>query len=146
MRADAPLSSRHPFEIFTLVLCILVGVPLIFGDATPGSVADVLPTWAENFWGVGLGLGATVGLAGVAWPERYTGILIEQVGLVILGVAILLYAAMGLISLGSNFLVPGAIVTAFGGSCLWRWVQLQGIVKDAQRIVEATNGDDNPRE
>lgn len=136
-RAMEPLSpSRHPFQIFIMVLCALVGIPVLFGDATPGSISETLPHGFRQAWALLLSIGATVTLIGGAWRNRVTGLLIEQVGLVSAGGATLVYGAALLTTAGKTGYVAAAQIGAFGGACLWRWWQIQRQLRTAHKIEE----------
>lgn len=136
MTATATAKSRHPFELFTLILCVAVGVPALVADARPGSINEALPHWAVDVWGAGLAGGAIVALVGIGWSNRVTGLILEQVGLVAVGCATLVYAAGALVTVGVTALVPAGIVAAFGLSCLWRWLQIQRDLNRVRKAVE----------
>lgn len=129
-------STRHPFEVFLLVLSIVSGLPVMLGNVTPGSVAEALSPWAQKAWGAGLTVGAVVCLLGVlmtrpnprAVTVSVTGMVIEQVGLVMVGGACLVYAAALVGYVGRGAGVSAAIVLAYGASCLWRWHQIQRLL------------------
>ena len=132
-------NSRHPDEIFLLLLCMFAGAGLVFGDApAPDSVEASLPPWAVVGWGIGLLVGPLVTLLGILWQrDRHDGILIEQVGQVITGGSALVYAAILLVALWPAGFVAGCIILAFGGARFWRWWQLQKVIDDAVRQVTA---------
>lgn len=129
-------STRHPFEVFLLILSIISGLPVALGNVTPGSVSAALSPWAQRTWGAGLTLGAIVCLLGIlmtrpnprAVTVSITGMVIEQVGLVMVGGACMVYVAALIGYVGLDALVPASIVLAYGASCLWRWHQIQRLL------------------
>ena len=128
-------SSRHPDEFLLLFLCLISGARLVFGDApTPGSVEDSVPGWASIAWGLGLLIGPVTVFVGIMWLARHraSGILVEQAGQVITGGVALFYAVALGVSAGAEATLPVSIVLAFSLARLWRWVQLERIIRSAQ--------------
>lgn len=132
----AMTKARHPFEVFTLFLAFVSGLPLLFGEAKPGSIVEALGPVAENIWAGLLSVGAGVALYGVWMRNRVNGILVEQVGLVGIGMALLYYAAVIGVVQGFPGILPIAIIGGFGASCLWRWVQLEKMIREARRLAD----------
>ncbi len=125
-RTDASMAGRHPFEIFTLILGFITGLPRLFGAIpAPNSITALLPPVLVLAWSFVLVAGCGVALAGVWWRSRAIGLILEQLGLAFVGVACLVYSSVALISLGLNASIPIGIVAAFGVSCLVRWRQIQ---------------------
>jgi len=132
-RTDPLRSGRHPFQLFVLFLAWLVSLPTLFGAApTPGSINATLPAWLAFSWSVALAAGAGIALVGVFLLNRPIGIILEQLGLGIFGIASVVYTAAALKSLGLAALQPAGIVAGFGAACLWRYFQLQGVLNRAQ--------------
>lgn len=135
-RVDLP-SSRHPFEIFTLAFSAVIGLPMVFssGQSPPPSIVAVLPPWAVLAWGAMFSGGALVALIGCLLGHRLEGVLIEQVGLVGVGMGCLIYGVAALTTIGAAALLPVAVIAGFGLACLWRWVQLQRLINAARHEV-----------
>ena len=127
-------SARNPFELFVLGLGLVVGAPLLWGAPAPGTTAELLgPVWA-HVWGYILVGGCLTALTGVWWtwwrwlghrwpnvrPRYDTGLLIERVGLVAVGVGTVIYAYGVIKNGGPGRLVPAALVGGFGLAC---WVR-----------------------
>lgn len=129
-RATFFARSRHPFEIFLLIMLIFSVTPLLWGAPAPISIEALLPTPVIKLWAATASLGSLVALLGIIWPRRVIGMVIEQVGLVMVGVAACFYGAAIWIVTGEVGRVPGAIISAFGLSCLVRWYQLQKLVDE----------------
>lgn len=137
--------GRQPFELFVLVLGLVVGWPLLLGAPTPGSTTELLgPVWAR-VWAWILVIGCLIALIGVWWTwwnrlQRWfprislrtsTGLLIEQVGLVAVGVGTLIYA-IGVVSAAggdTGRFVPAGLVAGLGMACVWRAGQIQRWVR-----------------
>ena len=131
-------SGRNPFELFVLGFSILVGAPLLWGAPPPGSTTELLGPTLAHVWAWILVVGCATALLGVFWPGAFrcpratgTGLLIEQVGLVAVGVGDLLYAIAVVVILGP--LVPAGIVGGFGLACWWRAWLIQRWVRAAIR-------------
>lgn len=126
-----------PRALFTLLLCVVVGIPLIFADATPGTIAAKLdPPWVVT-WGIMLSGGSLLTILG-ALRQTVNGIIIEQVGSVALGFACLMYATAIWITVQVAGAVPIAIVLGFGVASFWRWGQLQAYMNKVEKVAKAT--------
>lgn len=134
------VSARNPFEVFMLVALILVGLPYIFGYETSEAMEKVLHH-SGLYWGMAVALGASVCLWGISLRDKRTGVIVEQVGLVVVGVCMLFYGTVvGLANYRDIFgaIAPIGLAGAYGCSCLWRWAQLQRLVKRAVREAQAS--------
>jgi hypothetical protein len=128
---DARFSGRHPFELFTLFLCVITALPTVLRlTPEPSSINQALPPWLAIAWSITLLLGSMAALFGVYWRRRATGLVMEQLGLAVTGAAALIYAGCILV-VGSGGLVPAGIIGGFGCACLWRWKDLQRIIDEA---------------
>lgn len=143
--ADYALSltpARHPFQLFILVMCVVSGMPTLLGEApTPDSLEASSPLWFVYAWAATLTVGAIVTLVGMVWTNRFVGVLIEQVGLVAVGSAAVLYGVVVFLrgfEAGAAF--PASVIVGFGVSCLWRWKQLQRYVKSVLSLVDGIGG------
>lgn len=145
-------NGRHPFEMLVLGLGLLVGAPLLFGAPTPGSTEELLGPVAVKVWAWLLVGGCWVALTGAWWTwwrrvDRWwpraanlrhdTGLLVEMVGLVAVGVGQVVYAVgviEGLDTPGRQ--LPAAFIAGFGLACWWRAGQ---IWRWSRRVVRAVS-------
>lgn len=138
MRNFSTPAVRYPPDpraLFVLLLCVVVGVPLIFANATPSSIVSQLDDPLVVAWGIMLSGGSLLTLVG-AIRQTPGGVVLEQVGSVALGVACLLYAGAIWVAVGTPGLVPMAITSAFGAASLWRWGQLQAYLHATEKLAE----------
>jgi hypothetical protein len=139
--APALDSSRNPFELFTLGLGLLSGLPLLFGVPAPGSTNALLGPVLVHVWAWILVAGCATALIGVWWtwfgwcpwvrPTPGTGLLVERVGLVAVGVGTLIYAVAILAEAPGFRWLPAAIVAAYGLACWWRAFLIQRWIRAA---------------
>lgn len=145
-------SGRNPFELFVLLLGVISGFPLLLGAPAPGSTTALLGNQLAFVWGCILCGGCIVALVGVwwtwwGWVARWrglgrmrlteaTGLAIEQVGLVAVGVGCMIYA-YGVHRAGEppGRYIAAALVCALGLACWWRAGQIRRWVKAAIREV-----------
>jgi CHASE2 domain-containing sensor protein len=128
---DARFSGRHPFELFTLFLCVITALPTVLRlTPAPSSINMALPHWLVIAWSITLLVGSVAALLGVYWRDRRTGLITEQFGLAVTGAAALIYAGC-IIAVGTGGVIPAGIVGGFGLACLWRWKDLQRIIDEA---------------
>lgn len=133
-RTPAARYPADPRAVFILVLSVISGVPLVFADATPGSIEDQLDDFWVVVWGIMLTLGALTTLIGTLKPN-VDGIILEQVGSVAVGGATIIYAGAIVAQVGLLGSVPAGLILGFGLSCLWRWGQLQALLKSAEQAA-----------
>lgn len=139
MRMFTP-ATRYPADpraVFVLTLCVVSGIPLLILKTSPGSLEEALPSWGVFLWGLGLLAGSITTLAGMAF-QTGGGILAEQVGSAVVGIATLFYVGIAILELGPerSLTLPMAIILGWGLSCLWRWGQLQALITQTARTVE----------
>lgn len=122
-------SSRHPLIVFLLALCFISGAGIAFGAPAPGSIEDQLPRAGVYVWAAALSFGSAGILIGLALQKRHermvNGVLFEQVGMVTLGFAAIIYSAAAFAAVGWSALLPAGITFTFGVACLYRWMSLQ---------------------
>ena len=143
-RAFKTPAARYPPDpraLFILALCVVVGLPLVFAGATPGTIAAQLDAAWVAIWGAMLSVGSLLAIVGVA-RQTVNGVILEQVGSVAVGFACLIYAAAiwGTVQWAGS--VPIAIVLGWGASCFWRWGQLQAYLHDVERLASNARGDE----
>lgn len=136
-------SGRNPFELFLLGLGLLAGLPLLWGSPPPRSTEQLLSPFLVHVWAAFLVGGCVVALVGVWWrwlgwvfrseAKHSTGLLLEQLGLVSVGVGTIIYG-IGIIASG----VPGSglavgLTFAYGLACFVRTGRIQRWVRAAIR-------------
>jgi hypothetical protein len=114
---DPLRAGRHPFQTFMLALCVISGLPYLFGEATAEAVERNLPVYLALAWGLSLLLGAALALFGSYWPRSIADALtMERVGLNLTGGAAVVYA---LCVLGTQSgVAPMYVVSAYMGYVL----------------------------
>jgi sugar phosphate permease len=130
--------SRHPDEFLLLLLCLSAGLTIVFGDVpAPDSIEASLPRWAAVGWGIGILLGPLVTLVGIFWPGRRAsdGLITEQVGQGITGTVAAYYAVVLLTYAWPAAVFSAFIVLAFGAARVWRFFQIQKILRAAHQEV-----------
>lgn len=131
-------AARYPADpraLFILVLSVFSGITAFALRAAPRSLEEVMPHWAVMTWGILLSLGSLLALAGMA-KQTLNGILLEQVGSVVVAAATIFYAGIALYVTGLHAAQTAGIILAWGLSCLVRWVQLQILI--AEGVKQAT--------
>ena len=131
-------ATRYPADpraVFVLGFAIAVGIPLVVARIAPGSIADVMPLWGVVAWAWGLVIGSCVTLIGMT-RQTTTGIIIEQIGSVIVGVVTIIYGACTVLVVGPGAGVAAGIIVGFGLSCFYRWFQLDALLRASQIVVD----------
>jgi hypothetical protein len=97
---DPLRAGRHPFQVYMLGLCVVSGLPYLFGQASAEAVENQLPYWLAFGWGMMLVLGASTALIGSFWKRSIADALtMERVGLSLTGGSAVVY---GLCVLGGR--------------------------------------------
>ena len=122
---------RNPFEVFLLFVCLPSGIGLLAGPGTPGSIESLVSPTLTTAWGVVLLVGAVLALGGGMSRASSNAIIIQQVGLGLVGTAAPLYSLAVFVSVGPSATFPGLTTLAFGLACWVRFWQLQKDINDA---------------
>ena len=131
-------AARYPADpraVFILALSVFSGITALVLQAAPESLEAVLPRWGVITWGVSLGLGSLVTLIGMA-RQTVNGIVIEQIGSVMVGAATIFYSILAIVERGPAPIQTVGIVLAWGLSSLVRWAQLQSLIHDSVKRAE----------
>lgn len=127
-------AARYPADpraVFILALSVFAGLTALALNVAPESLDSLLPHWGLILWGGTLTLGSAVTLTGMAF-QSVNGVITEQVGSVMVGVAVLFYSILALWSVGTEAMQSIGIVLAWGVACIIRWVQLQVLLVQAR--------------
>lgn len=128
-------AARYPADprvVFIFALSVFSGITTLTVKAAPQSLESVLPTWAVMTWGIILCLGSLISLVGIA-RNSANGVLLEQVGSVMVAAATIFYSVVALMVVGVASLSVTGIVLAWGLANLVRWIQLQVLINSAYR-------------
>lgn len=129
-------ASRYPADpraVFVLLLSVFTGLTALALQYAPESLNAFLPHWGVITWGALLLVGSALALVGVAL-QGINGIILEQIGSVLVGVTTIFYSVLGFHSVGLDGLQTVGIILAWGLSCLWRWGQLQMLIVQTYHI------------
>lgn len=135
------LNDRHPYEIYLLVFTVISTAPGALGIIdVPRSIAGQLTGWQADMWVWGLFIGSLIALAGLAWKRppypRITvdGLLLEAVGLVIVGGATIFYAGAVINTGGTNALYAAGVTLAFGAASIAQALKIRRILLDSRPV------------
>lgn len=116
LRHTPPVLFEYPFELFLSVLCLLSGLPMLLGLATPRSIEALLPWPVVRMWALALIVGSVSTSYGLLRASRVPAF----TGLRLLGDASLIYAVAILIVAGWRGLLASMLTLAFATACLAR--------------------------
>ena len=126
-------AARYPADpraVFILALSVFSGITALALNLAPGSLEQLMPTWAVVAWGALLTLGSAITLLGML-RQTVTGIILEQVGCIMVAATTVFYSGVVFYELGSQALQSVGIILAWGLSCVLRYVQLQILINNA---------------
>lgn len=146
-RVDARMAGRHPFELFTIYLAIVTSIPTVLGIVPqPGTLRTVMPPWMSAGWAWTLLVGSLLTLVGIYWKDRILGLIGEQLGLALVGVASVAYAICVVYVAGADAVITASLIGGFGASCLRRYFQIQqtlNAVHEAERRRHHPDDEEN---
>lgn len=123
--------SRHPFELLFLGVSTATALGGLLNDAVrPGSIQEGIGPQGTVVWYLVLLLGALTAGVGIAWPERATGLILEQIGLFASGLCTLFYAVTAIVVLGGNAGFSGSMLIGYGVAAIWRARQIRRFLRD----------------
>ena len=126
-------SANSPFQILTVVACLISGVAGLFPHE-PSGVIDQLANGGTQIWYVGLIIGAAIALGG-RFFQLPMSLLVERVGLFLLAGLMLGYGVGIYLVVGwERARTAGVIIAAFGVACAVRSWQ---IGRDLERLRRA---------
>lgn len=121
---------QETFEVFTAILCMVSGLPLVLGEVEADSVNASLPHLMAQLWGGVLLGGSLLTLIGLiianatqgpkAFHRMISGHKIERLGLLALAWAGAIYAASILLAVGLGGFVAAMLILVFACTCLVR--------------------------
>lgn len=127
----------YDFEIFTAILCLLGGLPLIFGRVEPTSLEAQLHPYLVLAWGLILCVGPVAIIVGIARSHNAEEIedqlfwqRTEAWGLTALAYAAYIYAGAIFLTLSRSGWIAACLVVAFGFTCHLREVDIQLKITD----------------
>lgn len=124
-------AERYPADpraVFILALSVFSGLGALVAEEAPESLAAALPEWGIFIWSLGLGLGSFFALAGLT-RDSVNGIIVEQVGSVMVAAATIFYSVIALWIIGGGAGQPIMIILGWGVACAIRWGQLQLLLR-----------------
>lgn len=125
-------AARYPADprvVFILALSVFAGLTALALGSAPQSLEASLPDWAVAVWSISLSLGSLITLGGIAF-QTVNGIQAEQIGSMMVGVAAIFYPVIAVATVGWAAVQVVGVIFAWGLACLWRWGQLQALLKD----------------
>lgn len=106
------MPRRDPFEVWLLAALVLASLAwLLAPNRTDNTVTSALPVWERYMWSAGLFTGASAALAGLLLRSTL-GLVIERVGLSVLGGWCLGYGAAVVGVAGFRGTISAALVLA----------------------------------
>jgi hypothetical protein len=119
-----------------LALSVFGGIGALALNAAPGTLDAILPVWAIVLWGGSLTLGSAMALFGMLF-QTLNGIVVEQVGSVMVGAATIFYSVIAFYIVGFSAIQVVGLVLAWGLACFVRWGQLQALIAASYRKAVA---------
>lgn len=132
------LGNRNPFQVYLLAFALLSSLPATLGFTTPpATVVSAIGPQPARVWVTLLVFGSTTALVGMVWPRRVAlvpvnGLLLEQVGLVIVGCATVFYTLVAITAGGWATLPPLVTLLGFGAASFVQAWRIQKVIRSSQ--------------
>lgn len=127
-------SGRNPFEAYLLGACVLSGLAGLLTPEAQSPIVQSLPKWEVVSWYSGLIAGGGVCLVGVSM-RGLRSLLVERVGLLMLGAFAVLYSGAVFISAGPKGTFVALFIAAFAAASVARFVQISIDLRRAEAIA-----------
>lgn len=134
-------ARRHPHQVFLSLLCILAGLPILFGGPRPGSLSAALPGWLLAVWSVTLVTGGSFLIAAAVTRSIIRALYLEAVAHLPLAFMTLAYASALLGVIGVPAWSSALIVLAFGCASAVRAFQVARTLRGLTRAVRKQVGE-----
>lgn len=131
-------AARYPADpraVFILALSVFSGLTALALEVAPNSLEALLPRWGVFAWGALLALGSALTLVGMSF-QTVNGIILEQIGSVMVGVTTVFYSALVFKVVGPQAVQTVGIILAWGLACFVRWIQLQVLMHNSIKRAE----------
>jgi hypothetical protein len=129
--------SRHPFQLWCLLACILGGAGNLVDSKS--AINQLLPHYIVVIWALTLMLSGILGIWGAFSRDRINGLLLERAGLTTLGTAAIAYGAGIAVVAGQPAIFSGALTASIGIASLWRVAHVNRELKVLQRFISRTH-------
>lgn len=136
--------DRHPYEYFLLIVsAVFSGLDLLDLVPTPASIRQQVPG-AAWLWSGLLFVGSVTALVSLFWPRKrgvtnFTALLVEQVGLVTVGVTTVFYGAVILINTGVMGAQPALMNIGFGTASITQAFLIQRYIRDVHELLQSAH-------
>jgi len=128
-------SGRNPFEVLMLCACAFAGaIGLLAPNASANAVTNTLPHWEVLCWYSGLLAGGVISLVGVA-RGGVMSLLVERVGIILLGCLMLAYALALFAQVGVRGTLPALVTGLFAVACVVRFVYITVDLKRMEDVA-----------
>lgn len=149
--ADPFHAGRHPMQTFLSCLCVVSGLPLLFGQIGATSIEALLPPALAVAWGCALTFGSGTALLGAYWPPArgltqwspteahaealLRAVTVERIGLAMVGVPAMCYALVALLFGGWGGSIVAGLAFGFGLACRRRVRDIRRLLDRAERLL-----------
>lgn len=118
--------SKHPFELLFLGMSFATAVSGIASHSVrPGSIEEGVGQTGTTGWYVLLLLGSLAALMGIFWPERATGLVLEEMGLLAAGLCTIFYAIVVVFIIGAGGGYAAGLLASYGTAAVCRSWQIR---------------------
>jgi hypothetical protein len=131
----AARSRRHPHQVLIAVMCVLSGLPILFGGPRPGSLTAALPVVFLYVWAIVITTCGVLVVAAALVRSVINALYLEMIADLPLALILAAYAVALLSSAGLRGLVPATIVVGASAAFGMRWWQVHKTFGDVQASV-----------
>lgn len=130
----ATWQRRHPHQVLIAGMCVVTGLPVLFGGPRPGSLVATLPPLLVYTWAATFVLGGAMIVAAALVRSVMHALYLELVADLPVGLTAITYSA-ALVSITGTRGVASALL--FGGAAAAFFVRFYQTVRATSRVREA---------
>lgn len=142
MLIDVVSARRHPYQVFLGALCVVAGMPTLFGGPKPGTLAHLMPEWMLYLWAATIVVGGAGVVAAAITRNTLTALYVEGISQLPLCVVATLYAVTIAWVVGYHGLPAAAIVFGFAVAAGVRFYQIATTLRRVSWTLHQGTDDD----
>lgn len=127
--------SRHPFQFWTMMACVLGGIGNLVGSDS--IINELVPRYLVIVWALSLLIAGLLAIIGAWTRDRVFGLLLERAGLSTLTLAAIVYGAAITYLVGGAAAVSGPLTMSVGIASAWRVVHVNRELRILEKFIDS---------
>ncbi len=129
---------RHPHQVLIAGMCVVTGLPILFGGPRPGSLSETLPVILVYMWAATFVFGGLLIVAAAAVRSALTALYFELVADLPMGLTALTYAVALVTVAGTRGFASALLFTGAAAAFFVRFFQSMGAARRVRANLRRT--------